>query len=82
MSQERTFRCGRFPVAPKTDVANESKTPRSSLIHLNLMMCSGPFFGAQGHSILQTRRERRSHMDWKRGEVASEANCFRLTFPE
>ena len=55
--------------------------PRNKL-HGLYMMCSGPFFGAQGHSSLQTRRERRSHMDWKRGEVASEANCFRLTFPE
>ena len=38
------------------------------------MMCSGPFSGAQGHTKPQTRAERRSHMDWKRGEVASAAN--------
>ena len=38
------------------------------------MMCSGPFRGAQGHSNLQTRTERRGHMDWKRGEVASLAS--------
>ena len=35
-------------------------------------MCSGPFSGAQGHSKPQTRAERRSHMDWKCGEVAPE----------
>ena len=35
------------------------------------MTCSGPFRGAQGHSSLQTCTERRGHMDWKRGEVAS-----------
>ena len=47
--------------------------------HQQMMMCSGPFIGAQGHTTSQTRAERRGHMDWKRGEVASEANrlCLR-----
>ena len=45
------------------------------------MMCSGPFRGAQGHSTWQTRTEREGgHMYWKRGEVASRANCFRQLF--
>ena len=34
------------------------------------MKRSGPFRGAQGHSNLRTRTERRGHMNWKRGEVA------------
>ena len=43
-----------------------------------IMMCTGPFCGAQDTPASQTRAERRSHMDWKRGDVASEGNCFCL----
>ena len=37
---------------------------------INVIMCSGPFRGVQGHDILRMRTERRGHMGWKRGEVA------------
>ena len=43
-------------------------------------MCSGPFREAQGHSNLQTRTERRGHVDWKRGEVASRAIHFQQVY--